>query len=541
MDVVDFFAGPLRLSGLSFRMPLLLAALLATMAQEPGLLRISVVVTDAAGNPTPIPRVQLLISDNPSTREPRRVRTAADGSVAITLPAGNYTVESDVPIVLGGRSLVWTQTLDVRGGRETALALTLDNADVDDSGAAPPAPAPTGPSHADAMAILNKWRRSIVQVWAPARHATGFVIDARGLIATNDRALGDATDVAVEFAGATAADRVKVPGRVIASARVQGVTLIWVDPSTIATRPPIAPRCGAEAAPPHHGDQVVAMIAPMLEPLNAVLGTVDRPTRQSFRVDWRLEDGTAGGPVFSAGGDAVGMTFAEEERDRERARERRSESYVIPLRNACSVIATATQKMAGASPPPAAALRTEADLPARRVMPIGTARTAVTQPPVIAASDFEIALMTPDTIGSDLGTRTPRTYFGDWTPYVANAPQVLFVRVTPKFEESFWKTLARGAAATQGVMLPALKSVNANFLRMRAFCGTAEVLPIQPLIVEMPLAGRHPIREGLYVFAHSDFGSHCATVRFDLYSEKSPGQPDSRTIDPAVFDAIGIR
>src|SRR5687768_11207367 len=58
---------------------------LAASAQESGVLRISVVLTDATGNPTPIPRAQLLISDNPTTQEPRRIRTGADGTVEIKL------------------------------------------------------------------------------------------------------------------------------------------------------------------------------------------------------------------------------------------------------------------------------------------------------------------------------------------------------------------------------------------------------------------------------------------------------------------------
>src|SRR5687768_2565560 len=96
---------------------------LTASAQESGLLRISAVLTDANGNPTPIPRAQLLISENPTSQEPRRVRTGADGTVEIKLPPGNYTVESDLPVTLGGRSFAWTQMLDVTAGRDTELAL----------------------------------------------------------------------------------------------------------------------------------------------------------------------------------------------------------------------------------------------------------------------------------------------------------------------------------------------------------------------------------------------------------------------------------
>lgn len=507
---------------------------LTAAAQEIGVLRISVVLTDPEGNATPVPRAQLLISDNPTSREPRRVRTGADGTVEVKLPAGNYTVESDLPVTLAGRSFIWTQILDVPAGRETVLALTTANAELDTSpgGTA----GNTGSTYADGAAVLNKWRGSIAEIWTPTAHATGFVIDARGLIATSDQAIGDAAEVEVEFAGpATAAtDRVKVAGRVIASDRTQGVTLVWIHPATIASRQPIAPGCAA--APPSitHQQKVVALIAPMLEPKNAILGIASHPDTQSFRVDWRLDAGSAGGPVFAADGTAIGIAVGEDETDRQR----RNDAYVIPLSNACRVIEAAAQRMSGATPPPATSLRTEAGLPPTGIATISDPKTPRVQPPLVSASEFDISLMTPAMIGGAQSTTSPRTFFGSWAPYLSNAPQVLLVRVSPQFEESFWKMLARGAARTQGVALPPLASFNANFLRMRAYCGGAEVTPIHRFIIEMPIEGRKPVREGLYVYALTDFGLHCPSVRVELFSEKSPNKADSRTIDPKLFTQI---
>lgn len=515
---------------LSAILALLLTASIS--AQDTGVLRIIVTLADAGGNAIPIPRAQLLISDNPATQEPRRVRTGANGIVEVKLPAGNYTVESDIPVTFGGRSFMWTQILDVAAGRDTVLALTTANADAaaDVSGST----ATNAATHADGAAILNRWQGSLAEIWSPTRHATGFVVDPRGLIATHDRTLGETTDVAVEF-GVSATDRVKIPGRVIASDRTQGVTIIRVDPGAIRSRPPIAPLCTAAAPTISHDEKVVALVAPMLEPKNAINGSASHADAQSFRVDWRLDPGTAGGPVFTADGTAIGIAVGAVDDDRGR----RTMSYVIPLRNACSVIAAAEQTMSSAEPPPAAALRTEAGLPRTRMATLAEAKKrSRLQPPVIAAADFDIALVTPSMVAGDHSTSSPRTFFANWAAYVASAPQVLLVRVSPQFEESMWRMIARGAAATQGIVLPPLRSFNANFVRMRAFCGDAEVAPIHPLLIEMPVQNREPIREGLYVFALTDFGTHCPSVRFDLFSEKSPNKADSRTIDPTIFAKI---
>src|SRR5512132_2248663 len=101
-------------------------ALAATLtAQGTGVLRIRVALADAGGALTPIPRVLLLVSDNPATSEPRRVRTTADGTIELKLAAGSYTIESDQPLSFGGVAYTWTETIDVVAGREVVLDLNV--------------------------------------------------------------------------------------------------------------------------------------------------------------------------------------------------------------------------------------------------------------------------------------------------------------------------------------------------------------------------------------------------------------------------------
>ena len=498
---------------------ILMASLMA--AQETGVLRVTVVLADADGNATPIPRVLLLVSDNPATAEPRRVRTGPDGTIELKLRAGNYTVETDQPVSLRGQAYSWIQMIDVAAGREVTVTLTPNNADI--QAAAAGAPSAMAVS-VDSAAIFNKWQRSVVELWTPTTHATGFLVDSRGLIATNDRAIGDAATVDVQLSD------VKVAGRVVASDRLQGITIIWIDPAAVASLMPIPLNCepsapqdlgtsGPQAV--EYNDKVVAMITPVLEPKDAVLGTVSRTTVQSFEVDWRLTADVAGGPVFTGDGAAIGVTVANPPVDRSQSQSRREESYVIPIGNACQVIAAAEKKMTGASPPANTPLRTAAPA-TRTTRKPADPKTKPMQVATISASSFDISLLTPE-----MGRREQQSSsnfrgdFGNWSDYVSKAPPQLLVRVTPQFEESLWKTIARGAAQTQGMALPPMKSFSANFLRMRAFCGATEVAPIHPLKIERVVTGGATIREGLYVYGLTDFGPHCGTVRFDLYSEKS--------------------
>ena len=110
--------------------------------------------------------------------------------------------------------------------------------------------------------------------------------------------------------------------------------------------------------------------------------------------------------------------------------------------------------------------------------------------------------------------------------------------MTPKLSESFWTTVARGAAYTQGMALPPIKHFKPGFLRLHAFCGAAEVLPIHPFILERRVSETDAVREGLYVFDPQALGPQCASVKLVLYSEKEPEKPDSRAIDPDMIERI---
>ena len=110
---------------------LAVAAPVAIAGQTLVVLHIRAVLTDATGRATPVARHALLISDNPQTRETRRILTGLDGTANVRLRPGNYTVESDQPLVFQGKAYHWRQTLDIVAGRDSALDLTLANA-VDD-------------------------------------------------------------------------------------------------------------------------------------------------------------------------------------------------------------------------------------------------------------------------------------------------------------------------------------------------------------------------------------------------------------------------
>jgi S1-C subfamily serine protease len=524
---------------------------LAVSGQEISVLHIRVVVVNAQRVVTPVPRHALLVSDNPPTAAPRRIVTAPDGTFDVRLRPGNYTVESDQPVVFHGMAYHWTQTVDIVAGRNAVLELTADNAEIEPASSATPSATPL---EADPSFLLPQWQDSVVAVWTPSTHASGFLIDAKGLIATNQRVIGAATSVEVQLS-----PDVKVAASVLAADPARDVAVLWIDPGVAALLRPVPLGCAEASKPPVvDGQELFTIGAPLREQKGMTSGTVSRVELHTIVSDFRLATGSAGGPVFAVSGGMVGITsIADDNDDRRRVAVR-----VVPINDACEVVASAEREMKDALPPAATHLPVEParPFPVNALKDAAERRAGSLSPYQMSSSDFDIAFITPvliygaqhqseqergrerrgGTITSDAqpAVLRPLMDFANWSDYAADVPPVLLIRVTPKLAEGFWTTVARGAAWTQGIALPPIKHVKSGFSRMRVLCGDAEVTPVHPLKLEQRISDSDAIYEGLYAFDPGALGPHCAPVKLVLYSEKEPTKGDTRVVDPKVLQQV---
>jgi trypsin-like peptidase len=522
----------------------------AAFSQPLSVLHIKIVLTDAEQKAMPVPHHALLISDNPTTAVPRRTITGADGTADVSLRPGNYTIESDRPVTFEGRAYQWTQTVDIAPGRDAVLELTAINADVEpvtSSTATPPLRLEGDPS-----VLLMRWQDSVVALWTPTTHASGFVVDARGLIATNQRAIGTATSVEVQLTPA-----LKVTGNVVVSDAARDVAIVRIDPKVLASARAVP--LGCPSGPPlAEGQEIYTIGTPLREQKGMTSGTVRRVDPHAIVSDLVLPAGSAGGPVFDSDGRVAGITSATEGNDEGR----RDDTRVGRIEDACEAVASAEKQTKDAAPVLSARLPVEPvrPFPVDALKDAAQHRAGSLNPYQTSSSDFDIAFITPVLVYGARhqseqisraertnGTRTaeagqspvrPLMDFSNWSSYIADAPPVLLIRVTPKQVESFWTTVARGAARTQGVSLPPIKHFKSGFSRMRAFCGDAEVTPIHPFKLERRVSETDAIYEGLYVFDPGALTPQCGTVKLVLYSEKEPEKADTRPIDAKVIEQI---
>src|SRR5258705_1966423 len=498
----------------------------AASAQALSTLHITVTLADSTGKTTPVARHALLISDEPPTKEPRRILTTVAGTADITLRPGRYAVESDQPVAFEGKSYEWSQRIDVVAVRDATLELTAGNASVGTSTAAATS---ATPSDTDPSFLAAQWQDSVVALWTPTQHASGFVVDPRGLIVTNQRVVGTATSVEAQFA-----HDIKVVATVLASDPTRDVAILRVNPSVIASLRPLPLGCGQTRPSVANGQELYAIGAGMTGQKDLTPGDVTGVGPRLLLSDLRLARGSAGGPAFAAGA-LVGFTTVDD-----REPDSRSDTRVVRIDQACEVMASAETKMAVAMPPDAT--RLPLDPPPVAVSALSEAvknRAGSLSPYPMSTTNFDLAFMTPVHIyGARDQVPRPVMDFGSWSEYLADYPRAVVVRVTPKMVEGLWAKVACGAAMTQGMALPSMKRAKSGFLRMRAFCGDTEVTPIHPFVVEHRISETEAIDEGLYLFEPAAFGPTCSAVRLTVYSENEPDKGDTRVVDQKVLEQI---
>jgi len=520
---------------------------------QAGVLHIKVTIVDADGHVRPVPRHALLISDNPVSAAPQRVVTSIDGTADVRLKPGNYTVESDEPLIFQGKAYEWAQSVDVTPGRDGVLELTAANAEV-----GTPVAMTGDTSAGSASAILLDWQDSVVTIWSPTRLGSGFVIDARGLIATNQRLVGKAADVEVQVSPSK-----KVAARVLASDADRDVAILWADPSALASAKPMKLGYAPDGqATVKEKDKLFAIEAPLDDRKSLASAIVSKVNAHTLVTNVTLDERSAGVPLLNAGGEVVAITTTA---DDDHAIHDIAPA-AVRIDEARGVVAAAEKAMAGAAPPSAAPLPIEPGRPfeddalrdavKRRAGSLGAY--------TIQAEDFDVGVITPAMVYSvrhredreDGGGRgggrgrpsgNPEEMlksmralqdFANWDDYVFDYPPVVMVRVTPKLVEGFWTSVARGAAQTQGVSIPSMKHLKTGFSRLQLFCGDAEVTPIHPFRIEQRVGEREFVHEGLYVFAPDAISPQCKTVKLTLYSEKEPAKGDARTVDAKIVQQV---
>jgi S1-C subfamily serine protease len=236
-------------------------------------------------------------------------RTATDGKSSVAVPPGAYTLTSVAPIEFQGRRYKWKLELTVGSGSTSTVALTNDNALVEDV-LTPAVPGAADARVDPAAALFERLSHSVFKIQAGLAHGTGFLADTLGgVVITNahvvEAAEGD--EISAEVDSAT-----RVRAQVLARDPEADIAVLRLPADYVAHRFRIPLQHLVERAPVVAGERLLAMGYPLNQGLTITSGIASSVRAGAIISDVNINPGNSGGPLLNVDGLAIAVnTFGD--------------------------------------------------------------------------------------------------------------------------------------------------------------------------------------------------------------------------------------
>ena len=526
------------------RLTVLLFACTFAVQARPDLVRVRVrvILVDRELNQKPVPFLLISLKSSGKSAE---VKTGLDGTAETQLPPGKYTITTPKPTELGGRRFSWSVAVTLTGA-EQSVDLTNDNAKSEDISASTPAPAGESSSGGDLTEHFKRLKNTVVTVMSESGHGTGFFVDSKGLVLTNQHVVGNSEYLAVQF------DREhKIAARLIAADPQKDVALLLVN---LAALPNAAPaplyRPAGGRAPVQEGERVFTIGSPLTLDKIITTGIVSKVEPHTIISDININPGNSGGPLFNSAGQVVGLTTFGT-----RSEAGPGVSGIVRIEETLTLLEQNRAKATGT--PPGTLLPVEPLTP----YPIEGLKEALKadkfdpRPYYLTAGDFNIALSTPPFDYREEEERrleaerahkkrnkkndqtTENTDDSDapkqWEEDTGAHPAVFGIYVMPQVKEGFGSALGRSFNTRSAAKL----KFKADFQRMKLFCGSKDVQPIHPGRVPVTVSVQNQAvkmddstYKGVYLFSPDAVNPGCGEVKLAIYSSKSE-EPVIKALD----------
>jgi S1-C subfamily serine protease len=233
----------------------LFACVFAAQAQSrPVKVHVHVILVDSELNQKPVPFLNVTLKGVATSSG---VKTGLDGAAETTLPPGAYTITTTKPVDFDGKLYSWSLRVTLTGVEKT-VDLTNENAKEEENDAAATTRS-SGASSGDLTEQFKKLKNTVVTVISESGHGTGFFVDGKGLILTNQHVVAQSQYLAVQF------DREhKIAARLIASDAQKDVALLWANMSALpSATPAVLARSSGSHAPVQEGERVFTIGSPL--------------------------------------------------------------------------------------------------------------------------------------------------------------------------------------------------------------------------------------------------------------------------------------
>ena len=509
--------------------------------------RVRVILVDQELSQKPVPFFLVSLKSGGKAAE---VKTSLEGTAETQLPPGRYTVSSPKPAELGGKRFSWNIQVSLSGGEQN-IDLTNDNAKVEEL-AAPASSAK--PATNDLTEQFKRLKNTVVTVRSESGHGTGFFVDAKGLILTNQHVVGNSEYLAVQF------DRThKIAAKLIAADPQKDIALLSVNITALPNASP-APlyRTASGRTPVQEGERVFTIGSPLSLDKIITTGIVSKVEQHTIMSDININPGSSGGPLFNAAGQVIGLTTFGT-----RGESGPGVSGIVRIEVALALLERSRAKTTG-TPPLGVLLPVEPLTP----YPIEGLKEALRaekydpRPYYFATGDFNIALSTPPLDyreqeerrlqaerehnkrnkkqqGADesaSGAEEPK----EWEEEAGAHPAVFAIYVMPKAKEGLGSAFGRSFSLNSAAKL----KFKTDFQTMKLFCGDKEVQPIHPGRVPVTISVQNRLvkmddstYKGVYIYSPDAVNPDCGQVKMQIFSSKG-GDPTVKTFDDKTVQHV---
>ncbi len=527
-----------------FASAILVLGLCAAAYAESGKLKIRVALVDKDLNVKPVPKLSFTLK--PRSGDSVNAVTGFDGTVEVELAPGSYHLTNARPVEFQGNKYVWEMDITVKPG-PNQLELSSDNAKISQAASA-------GRATDELSTQFKHLQNTVVTVWSEEGSGTGFLIEPRGLIVTNQHVVGKSEFLSVQFDA-----KRKVRATLLASDAQKDVAVLWANFSGIPEAI-TAPLPDKKEAPVVEGERVMTIGSPLTQRKILTTGVVSKVEQRAIISDIRIDHGNSGGPLFNSLGQVVGITTFGQNGGGGGV------SGIVRIEEAAQTIEEARGKMKTASSPIPDLLPVEPETN----YPIDALKKTLAQkkfdykPYHFNAGQYWVYLMTPplkyyaeeqskiqashsrnkrNKQASSEDDSEAQDDLKSWGEYVGEYKPILTIRALPQLREttgSMWKRSMLGPA------VPATVRFKTDFYRMKLKCGDKEVQPIHPGKVDIAFDERdirvHLTDEayaGYYTYPPDAVSPSCGQVTLELYAQKTSVAPNAvKVLDANTVNRI---
>jgi S1-C subfamily serine protease len=525
---------------------------------------IKVALVDKDLSVKPVPKITLAIQklnqegSIDTTVSPLQVTTGFDGTADTVLPSGDYVVKSEQPLEFNDKSYEWAVNFKAETGKETSLELSTNNAKVT-------AVARSKKRITEETEMFQQLRDGVVTVEGELGRGTGFIIDASGLILTNQHVINTSKEIRVQF------DRQhKVRAVLLEQDPERDVAVLWANlsPCSSCKALKLAHAPEGEGSEPVvvEGERVFTIGSPLNQQKILTTGIVSKVEKRAIISDININPGSSGGPLFNSLGEVIGITTFGDPSPNVGP----GVSGIVRIEEAQALIGKSKLNMKERSAPTAELMPTEPEAP----FPVESIKARIdvkkfeTKPYKAGVGDYNVHMFTPvykfylsekDRIeaardrdkrnkkGGAQGTVDRFDSLRNWAEYVGELKPVVEILALPEVKAT-GKSMVLNAIliGATGTSAPMDYKFKADFYEMTLSCDGKEILPIHRGKAEIiaQMGSYYKVKNrftyaGLYTYPVEAFDpGKCQRLELKVFSEEHPTTPAVKLLDPKTVQRI---